>query len=229
MDHGFAQLNDFIALLHQALDEGQKVELVVRGFASPLAKSDYNRNLSLRRIQSMINYLARVESGALKPYLDGSAANGGRLTVVKAPFGEDRSAAGVSDVLEDLQNSVYSVAAASERRIEIEQVLVTDAGVVEADAQAVDLGVLAPGQERTVPFTLRNTGDRPVTLLGTESECGCTTAELRDTTIPPGGSLTVDVHFNGRVPAGRFTRSVTVRTDSEPGSITFTIFGTMTE
>ena len=229
VDHGFAQLNDFIALLHQALDEGQKVELVVRGFASPLAKSDYNRNLSLRRIQSMINYLARVESGALKPYLDGSAANGGRLTVVKAPFGEDRSAAGVSDVLEDLQNSVYSVAAASERRIEIEQVLVTDAGVVEADAQAVDLGVLAPGQERTVPFTLRNTGDRPVTLLGTESECGCTTAELGDTTIPPGGSLTVDVHFNGRVPAGRFTRSVTVRTDSEPGSITFTIFGTMTE
>ena len=100
----------------------------------------------------------------------------------------------------------------------------TDAGVVEADAQAVDLGVLAPGQERTVPFTLRNTGDGPVALLGTESECGCTTAELRDTTIPPIGWLTVDVHFSGARTGRPLPRSVTVRTDSEPGSITFTIF-----
>ncbi|MCB9179738.1 MAG: hypothetical protein H6590_09990, partial [Flavobacteriales bacterium] len=41
VDHGFDQLNAFIGLLKEALDEGQRIELVVRGFASPLAKSDY--------------------------------------------------------------------------------------------------------------------------------------------------------------------------------------------
>lgn len=122
VDHGFAQLNDFIGLLRQALQEGQRIELQVRGFASPLAKTDYNTNLSLRRIQSMVNYLRTVDDGALAPYLDGTAPNGGRLTIRKSPFGEDTSAGGVSDRLEDLRNSVYGVGASRERRIEIEQV-----------------------------------------------------------------------------------------------------------
>ncbi len=73
VDHGFAQLNDFIGLLKQALGEGQRIELQVRGFASPLAKSDYNANLSLRRISSMVNYLRAVEGGVLRPYLDSGA------------------------------------------------------------------------------------------------------------------------------------------------------------
>ncbi|HEY0976091.1 MAG TPA: hypothetical protein VGE21_01365 [Flavobacteriales bacterium] len=123
VDHGFAQLNDFIALLEQALKEGQRIELQVRGFASPLAKSDYNSNLSLRRIESMVNYLRRVDNGILVPYLDRTAENGGRLTIVKQPFGKSRADALVSDRLDDLRNSVYGVGASLERRIEIEQVL----------------------------------------------------------------------------------------------------------
>lgn len=122
VDHGFSQLNGFIALLEQALEEGQHIELQVRGFASPLAKSDYNRNLSLRRIQSMVNYLRIVDGGALVPYLDGTAPGGGRLLIRRSPFGEDTSARDVSDRLTDLRRSVYGVGASRERRIEIEQV-----------------------------------------------------------------------------------------------------------
>lgn len=123
VDHGFEQLNDFITLLKQALDEGQKIELQVRGFASPLAKSDYNRNLSLRRIQSLIGYLRKTDDGSLTPYLDGTAANGGSLRIVKLPYGKSRASATVSDRSDDLRHSVYSVGAALERRIEIEQVM----------------------------------------------------------------------------------------------------------
>ena len=36
VDQGFAQLNDFIALLKQALGEGQQITLQVRGYASPI-------------------------------------------------------------------------------------------------------------------------------------------------------------------------------------------------
>ena len=42
VDGGFQQLGEFLVLLREALDQGQQVKLIVRGFASPLAKSDYN-------------------------------------------------------------------------------------------------------------------------------------------------------------------------------------------
>ncbi len=124
-DEGFAQLNDFTALLKQALDEGQHIELQVRGFASPLAKGDYNKNLSLRRIESLILYLRRTDNGSLKPYIDDTATNGGSLRIVKLPYGKSRASTNVSDRLDDLRHSVYSVGAAKERRIEIEQVMGT--------------------------------------------------------------------------------------------------------
>jgi len=94
----------------------------VRGYASPLAKSDYNKNLSLRRIESLVHYLERWDSGALLPYLNGTAANGGRLFIERSPCGKSTADASVSDRLDDLRHSVYSVGAAKERRIEIEQV-----------------------------------------------------------------------------------------------------------
>lgn len=122
VEHGFAQLNDFTALLKQALDEGQQITLVIRGYASPLAKSDYNKNLSLRRIASLVHHFERTLDGALLPYLNGTATNGGRLSIVEKPYGKSTADATVSDRLDDLQHSVYSVAAAQERRIEIEQV-----------------------------------------------------------------------------------------------------------
>lgn len=122
VDQGFAQLNDFITLLKQALDEGQQITLQVRGYASPLAKSDYNKNLSLRRINTLVHYMERTGDGELLPFLNGTAANGGRLTVLKSPFGKSTADTSVSDRLDDLRHSVYSVGAAKERRIEIEQV-----------------------------------------------------------------------------------------------------------
>lgn len=125
VEAGYAQLNDFITLLTEALDEGQQITLVIRGYASPLAKSDYNKNLSMRRIASLANYLRRADGAKLLPYLDGTAVNGGRLTLVAKPFGKSTADASVSDRLDDLRHSVYSVGAAKERRIEVEQVMGT--------------------------------------------------------------------------------------------------------
>ncbi len=122
VESNFNLLNDFISLLEQALAEGQQITLQVRGYASPLAKSDYNKNLSLRRIESLVHYLERWSGGTLLPYLNGTAANGGTLMVVKRPFGKSTADSAVSDRLDDLRNSVYGVGAAKERRIEIEEV-----------------------------------------------------------------------------------------------------------
>ncbi len=241
VDHGFAQLNDFVRLLKQAMNEGQRIELQVRGFASPLAKSDYNKNLSLRRIQSMINYLRQMEHGLFIPYLDGTAANGGRLTVRKSPFGEDKSAAGISDELKDLKSSVYSVGASRERRIEIEQVILSEGngendgngteGVNEervpmsnvfdvmAGTIKQDLGMLLRGKQREAVFSIRNTGTRPMTILSAKPDCDCTTPRLPDGPIPPGETGEVFVRFNGRAPDGPLERGVTITTDGEPSTL----------
>lgn len=122
VEGGYNQLGEFIALLSEALDEGQSYTLIIRGYASPLAKSDYNRNLSMRRIASLENHFRQVDDGRLLPYLNGAAPNGARLTIQQEPYGKSTADPSVSDRLDDLRHSVYSVGAARERRIEIEQV-----------------------------------------------------------------------------------------------------------
>ena len=224
VDHGFAQLNDFIRLLKQALEEGQRIELQVRGFASPLAKSDYNANLSLRRISSMVNYLRTVDHGALIAHF-----NSGALRVRKSPFGEGQSASGVSDQLEDLKGSVYSVGASLERRIEIEQVLLADEN--GANAQPVDsgltcaIGTLFQGIEREKFVTVRNTTTRPLTLREAHIDCDCFTVQVPDQTIAPGAVADIRVLFTGRARPGSLTREVTIDTDGEPATLRLVITG----
>ena len=231
VDGGFNQLNEFIVLLKQAMDEGQRIKLVVRGFASPLAKSDYNVNLSLRRIQSMINYLRAVEGGAFKPYLEGTAANGGRLTIEKAPYGENRAVEGVSDVLEDLRNSVYSVNASLERRIEIEQVELMDAPTGMAhpalDRSAVDFGTIERGNAQRAEFQLYNNGALPLHILSKNADCGCTYATMDESPLQPGATRTIQVDFNGHASEGPLMRKVTLVTDGDPSTLTLTITGTI--
>ena len=229
VDLGFAQLLDFVGLLKQALAEGQRIRLVVRGFASPLAKSDYNENLSLRRISSLVNHLRKVDRGSLIPYLDGTAKNGGRLVIEKAPFGEDRSAGDVSDMLEDLKRSVYSVGASMERRIEIEQVelIIAGTGSARADVPTIDLGLHLEGTPSAVRFPITNTGDKPLKLISAKADCGCTTATLPEQAIAPGATEEVEVLFNGRAPAGPLERHVTITTDGDPASLILTLTGTI--
>ncbi|PWH86452.1 tetratricopeptide repeat protein [Brumimicrobium oceani] len=119
---GVQDLNQFMDLLKDELEKGRKIELTVKGFASPLAKSDYNVKLTKRRIASMVNYLSSYENGFFVPYLSGNAENGGLLSIVQIPFGDSQSDKIVSDNPNDKKNSVYSRAAASERKIEIQSV-----------------------------------------------------------------------------------------------------------
>lgn len=123
VEANFQKLDAFVPLLLKALESGQQLTLVIRGYASPLAKGDYNKNLSLRRIKSLVNYLERTGNGQLLPYLRNTADNGGRLIIEEQPYGKSTADASVSDRLDDLRHSVYSVGAAKERRIEIEQVI----------------------------------------------------------------------------------------------------------
>ncbi len=226
VDHGYLELAKLTIALREALGSGLSITLDVRGHASPLAKSDYNLNLSMRRIASLRNHLRNVDEGALRPYLEGTAANGARLTLRTLPFGEDRAATDVSDDLADLQRSVYSVAAAGERRIEVEAITWGGDGAKHAvESQRVDIGSVRQGQRKEVDFLLRNQGTRPMRLLDMKADCGCTTAALPLGDVPPGGTVTVTVVFDGHAPVGPLSRTVVVRSNGMPERFELTIDG----
>jgi len=109
----------FCRMIERELKKGRKIELVVKGYASPLSNSDYNKNLTLRRIRSLVNELSTWNDGALLPYIQSSGNAKGQLKFKEIPYGESKSASNVSDNTDNRAKSVYSVAAALERRIEI--------------------------------------------------------------------------------------------------------------
>lgn len=114
---GHDHLALFSEILYERLQAGERVEIFIKGFTSPRAKSDYNLALGKRRVSSVRNHFRTYKDGLFLPYL-----NSGKLVITERSFGEAQAAAGVSDDLEDLRNSVYSIGAARERRVEILEV-----------------------------------------------------------------------------------------------------------
>ncbi|MDB5227237.1 MAG: hypothetical protein JWN78_1430 [Bacteroidota bacterium] len=115
----FTRLESVFDLLEKYLKEGRSITLNLRGYSSPLAKSEYNFHLSKRRIESVRNYLSSRNNGALKQYIDS-----GKLRFELMPMGKLAAPAGISDKVTDKKNSVYGKAASLERRVEIINVCV---------------------------------------------------------------------------------------------------------
>lgn len=116
VDKGMQDLALFREQVWQALQTGQQVSIMVQGYASPLAKSDYNVHLTNRRISSIINYFEEIDGGKFAPYMQTTPI---RLQFIEVPMGEYKANKEVSDNYYDQRNSVYSKDASLERRIEI--------------------------------------------------------------------------------------------------------------
>lgn len=115
----YQDLHRFSDILNKQLALGNKIEIIVRGSASPLAKSEYNVVLSKRRISSLLNFWKTFNNGALISYMKEK-----KLFISEEPVGESMTKKGISDQLKDLRNSVYNPDAAKERYIEVIQVKV---------------------------------------------------------------------------------------------------------
>ncbi len=107
----------FSDLLYQFLKQGNNIELILKGYTSPRAESDYNEYLSKRRIVSVKNHFERYSGGIFKQYIDS-----GSLVIRQRAFGETQAKSDVSDKLDDVRNSIYGVPASLERRVEIIEV-----------------------------------------------------------------------------------------------------------
>lgn len=111
---GADTLKAFTGYLIQYLEQGNTAQLMIRGFASPLAGKRYNNNLTKRRINSIVNYFNEHDRGAMRKFL-----NSGQLKVSEVSYGEYLAQKGISDDVKDRKNSVFSPAASIERRVEI--------------------------------------------------------------------------------------------------------------
>jgi outer membrane protein OmpA-like peptidoglycan-associated protein len=100
------------------LEEGHEIDIFLKGYASPRAKTDYNQLLSSRRVTSVRNEFDRYSGQVFHDYI-----SGGEFQIKEIPFGESKASSDVSDDLLDTRNSVYSLKAAYERRVEILEIL----------------------------------------------------------------------------------------------------------
>jgi hypothetical protein len=113
--------NRLIELLKNILKElrlGNRIELQIRGYASPLHKFEYNINLSQRRIQAVINFISIYQNSALLSYL-----KSGQLSVLELPLGESKALEITSDNPNNIGESVYGIDAMLERKVEIVKVI----------------------------------------------------------------------------------------------------------
>ena len=109
--------NAALDILFEELQSGKNIELVIKGYASPLANSNYNLNLTYRRIDAIINYFEQYDSAKLAPFIINE-----QLLLNALPYGESQAANTVSDLVDDKLGSIYGSKAAFERRIEIQSI-----------------------------------------------------------------------------------------------------------
>ncbi len=114
VDRGFYDLVAFTAQLYDVVKAGNKIEITIKGYCSPLHQNDYNMKLGYRRVASLRNYFYHYRDGILMPYI-----SSGMLVFKSESFGKETAPKTVSDNLHDTRNSVYNPAAAIERRVEI--------------------------------------------------------------------------------------------------------------
>lgn len=110
----YAALQQFFSYMEEDLRSGNRVRLIVDGHASPLFSDSYNMHLSSRRIHSLWNSIVEYRRGIFLPYMES-----GQLRFVSDPKGKQQAGRSVSDNPGDPRNSVYSIEAALERRIQI--------------------------------------------------------------------------------------------------------------
>lgn len=108
------KLRFFTEILFDKLKKDEHIEITLQGFASPRAASDYNKNLTARRIMTIMNHFRDYDGELLKRFVES-----GQLVVTEEPKGEDDAPADARQYNDSDDRSIYSVEASRERRVEI--------------------------------------------------------------------------------------------------------------
>lgn len=102
-------------------------------------------------------------------------------------------------------------------------------GVIEFEKNNHDFGDIAEeGGLAEYKFTFKNTGSQPVIIRTVNTSCGCTASNWSREPVKPGEEGFIVATYNPRGRPGRFHKSLTVRSNSEPEVVTLYIRGNVT-
>jgi hypothetical protein len=78
-----------------------------------------------------------------------------------------------------------------------------------------DFGEVAHGEIIEHTFVLKNNSLTPLEILHIDTSCGCTTSEVREKEIPPGGSVEIRVKFDTQGYSGIVKQHAYIHTDQQ--------------
>ncbi len=223
VDKGASDLESFKTILLDELKTGSEVSIFIRGFASPVANTAYNVNLTKRRISSLVNYFKEVDNGIFNEFIEGNSEDKGKLNFEYAPFGEYAADQTTSDDIVIQNESVFSKAAGIERKIEIESMTIKRNKMVfplDADEFVQNINESKSGDILSTSFVIRNISNTKIKLelLNKESNLKIqeTSAELM-----PNQKSTIRVLFDTKNLSGHQSKSFKVKAEGYEGEITF--------
>lgn len=228
VEQGVKDLELFRDLLFEELEKGNSINLSVKGFASPLAKSDYNVNLTKRRIASLKNYLNEYEKGKFTKYLSNTHPSGTKLTIQEIPFGEYTADKLVSDNPNDTKNSIYSRVAALERKIEIQSVSFIkqdSANYLIAKEQVIDLGKIKANKIYTLNFNVSNNSENLLEIEKIDIPCSCNTAKINKNSFSKDESGIVTVTLDPKGYSGKIVKSVYIHVKNKKDPLRLVLTG----
>ena len=114
VESGYTKLQTMLSVLAKELQMGQKIEITIKGFASPRFEYKYNLVLGQRRVASVKNEMLNYQGGVLRSFI-----NNGQLKVIDVSFGEELAPSNINDNIRNEKLSIYSPEASKERRVEI--------------------------------------------------------------------------------------------------------------
>ena len=82
-------------------------------------------------------------------------------------------------------------------------------GELTFEAETVDFGTIAQGENGLRAFKFTNTGNAPVVITDVKTSCGCTVASAPDAPVLPGETAQIEVNYDTKR-IGKFSKAVTV-------------------
>lgn len=89
--------------------------------------------------------------------------------------------------------------------------------VAWTDSTFRDVGNVKKGQVVEIPFTIKNTGDKPLVIASVQPGCGCTLAEKPEEPILPGKEGKIVAKFNSEGQSeGSHNKNMVVHANTKP-------------
>lgn len=222
---GFTDLQKFTSLLLYDLQNGNDIHIKIKGFCSPLNTSEYNINLAKRRISSFKNYLKEYAGGVFNKYINGTSTDGGKLTIYEDPIGKAQANPFVSDNPNDKRNSIYSRAAAFERKVQLIMYSEGKKGIsdelpeLSLETNIVDFGKLKASSEKSISLKFKNSGNSELVINNIETSSSALTITFPSETILPEQEGEFMISYSSPKELGFYNETMTIISNATEGKI----------